>query len=533
MASIPPNRRIELAGTNAFQTLLQAHDHVVHLIDGGSDLGEDFHIAFARRLQRTGLMAAVQVKTAESPRSKYRLARDYRIPVGTHADDWRNHMLPVIGIVYDMENRKLFWVNLTEALHAAPTTPRWVRVPRENELRAETLDRFIAEIAAYAEARKTSAEHTQPAPQERPTGNPKRSNHLRKLWQVQLPIKEAFHPARSTDWVVVWNPPYLRVIEAGKGVLQRTALKPPAGQRPVVGDSAVYLPAAGGRLRAFGLPDFKMRWEVPLRGNQELARFLDGTLYLPGETEGLHALAPGDGHPRWSTVLADHQVIAPVSLLGDKVIALGGPATTRGTDRTYSKGRVLAIAPGSGEVRWSHAPRNPLLPLLGGNEHVLYLVEQTAASQQVLVAVDLATGEERYRRKLSEPLACSPVASATAVHLMGSDGMIRTRDAVTGRPRWQHPTKQAVLIEPVSAGNSVLVVSERRLLVSLDAATGRQRWECSAPGTSPPRPSWWGIPCTWATAPGACSPWRCRGANRSVRYRAEPGRRARGAARWS
>ncbi|MFJ1797148.1 outer membrane protein assembly factor BamB family protein [Kitasatospora griseola] len=481
MATLPPNRRIELAGANALQTLLQDHDHVVHPIDGGADLGEDFHVAFTRGRKRTGRMMAVQVKTAGGKSSKYRRARGYAIPVDDHADDWRNHVLPVIGVVYDMEIRKLFWVNLTKVLNAATTAPRWVKVPPENHLCPGTIDRFIAEIEAYADARGTLEESTPQAAQDHSTDTTTRTQRLKVRWQVQL-SENAFHPVRSMQSVVVWDPPHLRVIDDAQGELQRTVLKPASGQHSVVGDNAVYVPIAGNRLRAFGLPDLKMRWEVPLQTNHALARFIGGTLYMPGEAKGLRALNPANGQPRWQPLLTDRPVIAPARLLSGRLIVLGGPTGQRSSDSEHAAGRVLAVDPSNGQTLWSHTSKYPLRPQWGGDDRVVYLVEQTTTLQQWLVAVDVATGTELYRRRLPKPLVCDPVASASAVHLMDSNGTIHARNTVTGRHRWQHSTQQHTLVAPVLADDMVLVVSKPRLFLALDAATGAEKWRTTAPG---------------------------------------------------
>ncbi|MEU3567686.1 PQQ-binding-like beta-propeller repeat protein [Kitasatospora sp. NPDC036755] len=481
MATLPPNRRIELAGANALQALLQDHDHVVYPIDGGADLGEDFLVAFTRDRVRTGRMVAVQVKTAGSRSSKYRRARGYAIPVDDHADDWRNNVLPVVGVVYDMEIRKLFWVNLTKVLSASPATSRWVKVSPENELRAGTIDQFIAEIETYADTRGTPEESAPQAALYRPTNATARTRHPKVRWQVPLSEK-AYHPVRSAQWVVVWDPPYLRVIDDTQGKLQPTLLKPSSGQHSVVGDNAVYIPIAGNRLRAFGLPDLKMRWEAVLQIDHALARFTDGTLYVPGRTGGLHALNPADGRPRWRTLLADHPVLAPARLHRGKLIVLGGPAGSRSSDSGFAAGCVLAVDPSDGQTSWSYAPRNPLFPQWGGSEGLLFLVEQTATFRHLLVAVDLITGKEVYRKRLPEPVVGAPVASAAAVHLVDAEGTVHTRDAASGRLRWQHPTQHRTQVAPVPVGDLVVLVSEPRLLVALDAATGAERWRATAPG---------------------------------------------------
>ncbi|WP_327297748.1 DUF4365 domain-containing protein [Streptomyces sp. NBC_01197] len=72
------------------------------------------------------------------------------MPVEAHFDDWTQSRIPIVGVVYDMQKRELFWVNLTEQLRSAEKSPSWVQVPKTSRLNADTLHEFYTEMAAYA-----------------------------------------------------------------------------------------------------------------------------------------------------------------------------------------------------------------------------------------------------------------------------------------------------------------------------------------------------------------------------------------------
>ena len=79
--------------------------------------------------QRTGEYVAIQVKSGE----KYRRSAGYAIPIEQHRLDWERSLIPVVGIVLDAKTRRLYWVNLTEALRDGDTSS-WIKVRPESEL---------------------------------------------------------------------------------------------------------------------------------------------------------------------------------------------------------------------------------------------------------------------------------------------------------------------------------------------------------------------------------------------------------------
>ncbi|MFF7811675.1 tetratricopeptide repeat protein [Streptomyces sp. NPDC007945] len=148
-ARVTQSRRIERAGVNALRTLLEDHDQIVQEIDGGNDYGEDLFVMLTKDGERTGVAIAIQVKSGD----KYKRAHGYAIPVDGHANDWKNGLLPVLGVVFDVATRKLFWANLTECLESSEEAPSWIAVPREQELNEDTIQSFLALTHKFVEAR--------------------------------------------------------------------------------------------------------------------------------------------------------------------------------------------------------------------------------------------------------------------------------------------------------------------------------------------------------------------------------------------
>lgn len=141
-------RRIERAGVNYLRALLEEHDQIVQEIDGGNDYGEDLLVMFTKNGFRTGVSIAIQVKSG----AKYKRSNGYAIPVDEHANDWRGSLIPVFGVVFDVETRQSFWTNLTEALINSPSST-WVQVSRTNELTDSSVENFIEQAHAFARRR--------------------------------------------------------------------------------------------------------------------------------------------------------------------------------------------------------------------------------------------------------------------------------------------------------------------------------------------------------------------------------------------
>jgi hypothetical protein len=91
----------------------------------------------------------VQVKSGK----KYKRAVGYAIPIDDHYEDWKNFRIPVLGVVYDRETERLFWINITRELNEASTAPTWVQVPLANELSSETIRGFAAEVEMYIDTK--------------------------------------------------------------------------------------------------------------------------------------------------------------------------------------------------------------------------------------------------------------------------------------------------------------------------------------------------------------------------------------------
>lgn len=148
MPRVPESRRIGRMAVNELRALLERHGHIVQEIDGGNDHGEDLHVTFVQNGQRTEDSIAVQVKGGVSTRTR----RGHRVPVGDHADNWRDGTLPVLCVVHDVDRGGLFWANATRQLRRARAlrkTAKSIVVSPESVLNDASLNAFVQGMRHY------------------------------------------------------------------------------------------------------------------------------------------------------------------------------------------------------------------------------------------------------------------------------------------------------------------------------------------------------------------------------------------------
>ncbi|MFC7261255.1 DUF4365 domain-containing protein [Streptomyces lutosisoli] len=150
MAKVPESRRVGRVAVNKLRSLLEHHGHIVQEIDGVNDHGEDLYVTFVHAGLRTDASVAVQVKGGASHRTR----RGYRVPVGQHAENWRNSNVPVLCAVHDPQPDTLFWANATRQLRRAQAqrkTLKSVVLSRESVLNDDTVDDFVRRARRYVE----------------------------------------------------------------------------------------------------------------------------------------------------------------------------------------------------------------------------------------------------------------------------------------------------------------------------------------------------------------------------------------------
>lgn len=241
--------------------------------------------------------------------------------------------------------------------------------------------------------------------------------------------------------------------------------------RPVVDLGAVYLTTGGhyagdgftrlprGTLAAFDVETGNLAWSVHGGGSELGVAVADGTLFA-GEAE-LVAYDATTGRQRWSTEPAAPLVTAP-TVAGERVAAVDAEGVAR------------AHAVEGGAQLWTHEVGVPDAPplwgyggVLAGGGESLYVVTEGAA-----VALDLETGEVRWRRSLETPEGLPQVGTDT-VYVVTRDTLVALATD-GGTERWRRRMDE---VRPtVAIGPNSVYVCGNTAVSALSAADGTTRW---------------------------------------------------------
>jgi outer membrane protein assembly factor BamB len=270
------------------------------------------------------------------------------------------------------------------------------------------------------------------------------------------------------------------------------------GDATVAGNAAgdVVMTAVQGGMTFVSVlaPDLGQRWEHP-GGVAVVAPNGDVVVALPGDVAGdtvtIARLAAADGAERWRARVPARRIV--VAADGDVIVA--------GTVDSTFDAVVVRLAGDAGIERWSYRfePADSMsagdvdLVVNALGDVFLSPVVDRAAPQDFLVAIDGATGVERWRRMVAvdtgrsfraPPLAVEPsgdvaVASfddRTALHVArvsASDGAI----VWDSRTRFD-PRGVLVLQLATDAAENVIAVGEiaDAYAAGLDGASGALRW---------------------------------------------------------
>ncbi|MGW6523979.1 outer membrane protein assembly factor BamB family protein [Streptomyces sp. NPDC054962] len=495
MATVSANRRTERAGVNALRSFLEEHDHLVQEMSSGTDHGEDCFVMLTRQRKRSGYSFTVQVKAGK----KYKRARGYAIDVGDHFTDWQASKVPVIGVVYDVDERRMFWVNLTLHLSAVATAPRWVQIPRENELCAASLDTFVTHIEEFTDTReKFSADAAGGQAAEDTSSTDALADHSRRRafrapvrqWTKATTAPGARQPQVAEGYAVVRHNHMIRVLDATSGTeawSARTAFDRPSP----MGDKALYVSAGAGRLRAMTLQSGRTRWEQPLRVRDDLAVYASKTLYVPDEKGRLLALNTRGGNVRWASPADRRQFAAPLLVNDDSVFTLRtAPPTSSPTASSADAREVVALGVADGTEKWRHQADCALSPAWTLTDDALVVVEQPDDDNSVLVALDLATGRRLWKSSLPAPVSAA-VASGGFLYVSGGRGGLYRISRSDGT--WHRSGTAAALTASPAVADGTVVVNTGRSLTAFDATDGTPRWARRLPGLAQGQPFVLGI----------------------------------------
>jgi len=144
------NKIVERSGIRYVQNVIENTNCIFQEISHINDQGNDCYIEFISDNVATSFCIFAQIKSGNS----YKNTSGYKIPADkVHIEYWHNHLLPVVGIVYDEEQKKAFWINISSYIKSNPQilnkNSHTIRIPIESEFSFEKFDDFKSHFIEY------------------------------------------------------------------------------------------------------------------------------------------------------------------------------------------------------------------------------------------------------------------------------------------------------------------------------------------------------------------------------------------------
>ncbi|MEY9847456.1 serine/threonine-protein kinase [Streptacidiphilus sp. MAP5-3] len=316
--------------------------------------------------------------------------------------------------------------------------------------------------------------HAAPAPVAQQAAQPAAHAAAQPTHAAQAAQTAPWRPWRFRMSHDVWGSPVV-----ADGVLYVTsfevhALDIASGRRRFrTGDVAWALAVADGRVHAADGPslftlhaaDGTERWRVALDGWTYTLDAAGGAIVAGTRGGGVQVRSAIDGSEMWQARDAQQDYENSQSgpcVLGDSVYYYGG-------------GRLRSVELTSGQLQWAlplgeEVPSRPVL-----HRGVVHVCNGTR-----VLALDEATGQERWRFDAPVALFTSPVVTEEGVFFADYLGTVFALDTATGSLRWHVRTGGRQGADPVVLAGGVLLVSSGDTVHAFDARTGAEHWRYAA-----------------------------------------------------
>jgi outer membrane protein assembly factor BamB len=226
---------------------------------------------------------------------------------------------------------------------------------------------------------------------------------------------------------------------------------------PLITGTQVFAVLPPGIVAAFGIGDGSEMWRRELNADRPLALAGDHLFVAAGEA--IHVLRASDGEVVWRQ--PSGTLSAPLLVQDGWVIA-------------SADGHVTARRASDGSVVWKQ-PAGPQRHPASIEGDALYL----PLSDGGVLALDLATGKERWRRRLrGEP---SEILALPGRIYLGSDRHFYCLNADDGHTEWPVRLGAPIIGRPVVDGDHIYFAAMDNMLRALDRKNGAIRWNVGIP----------------------------------------------------
>jgi eukaryotic-like serine/threonine-protein kinase len=266
---------------------------------------------------------------------------------------------------------------------------------------------------------------------------------------------------------------------------------------PAVAGDAVIFTIRPGRVLSLQRQTGALRWETHMTSPIVASPIVvNGTVYIGSADKKLYALDAATGRQRWAFATQDW-IVSAVAYADDRVIVasqdsrlhvVGAETGRRRLVYETGKGRHIGAGPAiqgdlvyfcslGGRV-WAIDWRATTYPL----ERALLFWRSTLYLWGVLLEPPMQKGSV-WSRRVGGDVRHTPAIAHNTVYVTSLQGKVMALDAATGTERWRTDLGTDISAPPTVAGGSVLIGSKSGVVFGLDAHTGGVQWEFKTEGT--------------------------------------------------
>jgi outer membrane protein assembly factor BamB len=265
---------------------------------------------------------------------------------------------------------------------------------------------------------------------------------------------------------------------------------------PAVTGDAVIFATRPGSVVSLHRQSGALRWETHLKSPIVASPIVvHGTVYIGAADKKLYALDAATGRQRWAFATQDW-IVSAVAYAGDRVIVasqdsrlhvVGAETGRRRLLYETGIGRHIGVGPAiAGErayfgtvgarvwaIAWQ-ATTYPWEPALLFWQTNLYLwgMRSTPPVQKGSVWSRHVGGDVRH----------TPAIAHNLVYVTAAPGKVVALEAATGAERWRADLRMVITAAPTVAGTTVLIGTQDGVVFGLDAYTGAVLWDFKTAG---------------------------------------------------
>ena len=261
------------------------------------------------------------------------------------------------------------------------------------------------------------------------------------------------------------------------------------------GDSVIFA-IRPGRVISLNRQTGARLWDTHLQSPTVASPVVvNGTVYIGAADKNLYALDAATGQQRWVFATQDW-IVSAVAYTGDRVIVasqdsrihvVGAETGRRRLLYETGIGRHIGAAPAvqgdrayfvsvGGRV-WAIDWRETTYPLERG-----LLFWQTNLYLWGFLSTPPVQKGSVWSRRVGGDVRHTPALAHDTVYVTTSRGKVVALDAATGTERWQTDVGEKITAAPTVSGATVLVGTESGVVFGLEAHTGERLWEFKTEG---------------------------------------------------